>query len=296
MTRRRAGVVFAALATLSTSALDAHGGWLRDRLQQRREAHRDGVEQHDIGGRHVAMWVPKGDGPFPLILFSHGFHGCNTQSSALLTPLATAGFLVAAPNHNDAACGEGRLGTKANEPFGEPDQWSDATHRDRARDLSTLLDALRADASWSARIDWTRVGLIGHSLGGYTVLGLAGAWPSWRRPEIKAVVAWSPYCAPFLWHGDLGALHVPVMYQGGTIDLGITPSIRKEHGCFDRTASPAYFVELAGAGHFAWTNLNHHYDEAIAHYTVEFFRKYLGDSAKAALDDKLPDVAELRAK
>ena len=27
---------------------------------------------------------------------------------------------------------------------------------------------------------------IGHSLGGYTVLGLAGGWPSWKLPGIQS--------------------------------------------------------------------------------------------------------------
>lgn len=85
------------------------------------------------------------------------------------------------------------------------------------------------------------------------------------------------------------------MYQGGTADLGITPAIVKAGGCFDRTASPAYLVELAGAGHFAWTNLNR-YDDTIGYYSVEFFRKHLAGGSGAALERKLADVSELRTK
>jgi len=47
----------------------------------------------------------------------------------------------------------------------------------------------------------------------------------------------------------------PVMYQGGTKDLGITPSLKKSGGCYPKTPAPAYFVEFRGAGHFAWTDL-----------------------------------------
>jgi predicted dienelactone hydrolase len=61
-----------------------------------------------------------------------------------------------------------------------------------------LIDALRNDARWKDRIEWSRVALAGHSLGGYTVLGLAGGWASWKLPSIKAVLAMSPYCDPFL--------------------------------------------------------------------------------------------------
>ena len=73
----------------------------------------------------------------PIVVFSHGFHGCATQSRFLMTALAAAGYLVVAPNHRDATCNGG-------------------------------------SARWIDRPEW-RFGLIGHSLGGYTVLGLGGA-------------------------------------------------------------------------------------------------------------------------
>ena len=41
------------------------------------------VAEIDIAGRQVAMWKPAGAAPpdgYPVILFSHGFTGCGTQS------------------------------------------------------------------------------------------------------------------------------------------------------------------------------------------------------------------------
>jgi len=60
-----------------------------------------------VVGRDVAVWRPSGTAPangHPLILFSHGFGGCNTQSVFLMQALAKAGYLVLAPNHRDARC------------------------------------------------------------------------------------------------------------------------------------------------------------------------------------------------
>jgi len=39
-----------------------------------------------IAGLDVAAWIPSHDtpGPWPIIIFSHGFHGCNTQSIFLM--------------------------------------------------------------------------------------------------------------------------------------------------------------------------------------------------------------------
>ena len=46
--------------------------------------------------------APNDDGPFPLVLFSHGLGGFATQSSFLTTHLASWGFVVVAPEHEFA--------------------------------------------------------------------------------------------------------------------------------------------------------------------------------------------------
>jgi predicted dienelactone hydrolase len=250
-----------------------------------RTAHR--VVVVDIAGRQVAMWKPAGPAPpdgYPLILFSHGFTGCGTQSVFLTEGLAQAGYFVLAPEHRDAACGQGHEGRlfeklstmQSEEPFHKPAAWSEATYRNRGTDLEAVLDTILKEKSFQGvAIDSSRVGLAGHSLGGYTVLALAGAWPSWKDPRIKAVLAVSPFCAPFIIKGDLGHLDIPVMYQGGTLDIGITPFVRRPGGAYDLSSDPKYFVELAGAGHFAWTNLNKSYQSVINDYAVAFFDRYL---------------------
>ncbi len=68
------------------------------------------VAEVDIAGRRVAMWKPAGEPPpdgYPVILFSHGFTGCGTQSVFLTEALAQDGYFVLAPNHRDAGCGGG---------------------------------------------------------------------------------------------------------------------------------------------------------------------------------------------
>ena len=44
------------------------------------------------------------------------------------------------------------------------------------------------------------------------------------------------------------------MYQGGTLDVGITPSLKGDRGAYAAAHAPAYFVELRHAGHLAWAN------------------------------------------
>ena len=65
----------------------------------------------NISGRDVAIWRPAGSAPasgFPVVLFSHGFGGCNTQSVFLMEALARSGYFVLAPNHKDAHCGSAK--------------------------------------------------------------------------------------------------------------------------------------------------------------------------------------------
>ena len=262
-------------------------------------AHAAPVEQTiALGGLSVEAWMPDDDGrAHPLIVFSHGFHGCATQSRFLMNAFAAAGYVVLAPNHHDASCGGAGAGAmeRATQPFREPQKWNDSSYRDRARDISRLIDAAAADPIFDRRVDFSRIGLAGHSLGGYIVLGLAGAWPSWKLPRVKAVLAMSPYAEPYNLHDRLRNLAAPVMYQGGTRDPGISPSLRKGKGSYAISPAPKYYVEFEGAGHFAWTNLRSTFHESIAAYSVAFMDTYVKGQARGeALTRKRRDVSMLR--
>jgi predicted dienelactone hydrolase len=250
-------------------------------------------ETAEIAGVHVSIWRPTGAGQAPLIVFSHGFHGTSTQSKFLMKALSDHGYLVIAPNHKDAGMGSG---TRPQVGFGKADEWSESTYKDRADDIRSILAALREDSKWAKAIDWSKVGLAGHSLGGYTVLGLSGAWASWKLPEVKAVLALSPYASPFVQKKTLGGMHVPVMYQTGTRDFGIGPFLTRKGGAYELTPSPAYLVDFSEAGHLAWTDLRSEYQASVAHYSLAFFDRYLKGDRNADLASKRSDVAELDAK
>jgi len=75
------------------------------------------------------------------------------------------------------------------------------------------------------------------------------------------------------------------MYQGGTRDLGVTPTVRRFQGAYDRSSAPKYYVEFDGAGHFAWTSLNRKYQAVIDQYSVAFFDRYLKNAGSRRLED-----------
>jgi predicted dienelactone hydrolase len=99
---------------------------------------------------------------FPLVMLSHGT-GATVQSMAwLATALAARGYVVAGVNHP---------GNTAMGPYtvqGFTLWWL------RARDISVALDDLLADDEFGPHIDKDRIGAAGFSLGGYTVIELAG--------------------------------------------------------------------------------------------------------------------------
>ena len=260
-------------------------------------------ETTTLGGVKVDVWTREfvqdsgNTGAQPVVIFSHGFHGCATQSRFLMEAFASAGYLVVAPNHRDATCHGGlkHLADRLHTAFQKPASWNDDSFRDRADDIRRLIDALATDERFRARADLSRLALAGHSLGGYTVLGLAGAWQSWKLPHVKAVLALSPYSPPFLAHDTLGGLTAPVMYQGGTLDFGILPALRKNSGAFEQSPEPKYFVDFDGATHFVWTNLGLGHRNEIVAYSIAFLDHYVrGERAAAVLTQRLPGVATFR--
>jgi predicted dienelactone hydrolase len=246
-----------------------------------------------LGSMQVTAWSPDQPmpGKLPVLIFSHGLHGCDVQSSALTQAFAAAGYLVFAPNHRDASCNGGRTpwfeGTEL--MFLHPEQWTEATYRNRADDVRRLVAGLYDDERFRDRADWSRLGLVGHSLGGYTALGLAGAWPDWKLPGVRAVLALAPYSHPFTVQRTLGGLGMPVMYQCGENDFAITPIVAQAGGSYEQSPQPKYYVEFAAAGHLVWTNSDDTDRQAILAYSLAFLDHYVkGQAANALLTHPLP--------
>lgn len=116
------------------------------------------------GGYAARDAEPAAEGRRPLVLLSHGTGGSGLQMMWLGRRLAEAGYVVAAPDHHGNTAAEARFDARG---FRMP--W------ERTRDLSSVLDGLLQHPFWGPRIDPRRVGAAGFSLGGYSVLGLAGA-------------------------------------------------------------------------------------------------------------------------
>jgi predicted dienelactone hydrolase len=106
---------------------------------------------------------------FPLILLSHGIGGSSSMMAWLGATLASHGYIAAAVNHP---------GNNSLEDYTIPGAilWGE-----RAADLSTVLDQMLADPTFGRRIDPKRIGAAGFSLGGLTVIEIAGGIPELSR-------------------------------------------------------------------------------------------------------------------
>lgn len=283
----------------------------------------------------VTQWLPDdfytAGKKYPLIVFSHAFSGCANQSSFLTQILADNGYVVIAPNHPDARCKAAakketatntsaqiagkltgeiqralsdkrgyRHSNEVEKSANKPETWGPETEFDRTIDVEHAVDQILDDISIRSRIDKDKIALMGHSLGGYTALGLAGGWPSWRNFRYKAVVALSPYATPYTRRNALSGVIIPTLYIGGTKDVVVTPQLEKRGGAYDQTRGPKYLIVIDGVSHFSFTDAknkveDHH--ELIAAYTIAFFDKYLKDEDDTLIDEApVAGLANFRAK
>ncbi|HTQ63099.1 MAG TPA: hypothetical protein VMI32_22960 [Candidatus Solibacter sp.] len=107
----------------------------------------------------------------PLILLSHGTGGSSAMMAWLGTALARRGFIAAAVNHP---------GNNALEPY-TPQGFS--IWWERAADLTAVLNSMLADSTFGPRIDPNRIGAAGFSLGGFTVIEIAGGIGEFSRAQ-----------------------------------------------------------------------------------------------------------------
>jgi dienelactone hydrolase len=187
-------------------------------------------------------FAPQG-GPFPLVIRAHGLGAFATDSTDLTEQLASRGMIVVAPDFPLS-----NLNTIGGPTILDLDQ--------QFLDVKYLIDQMLAlnttpGSPFEGRIDPARIGAIGHSLGGATVLG-AGYHPTLGDPRIDVVVALAPF-ACFFQQPFFGTDTTPLMILSGSGDL-VTPPTSNQFDVFGRANAEKYLVSLAGGLHIGFAN------------------------------------------
>jgi predicted dienelactone hydrolase len=197
--------------------------------------------------------APRG-GRFPLVVFSHGYGGHRRQSTFLCTHLASHGYVVAAMDHTGNTVIEVlqvTLAAQMGQPPPDPETELATLMPTRPADVTFVIDRLLADTvDGVTTIDADRIGMSGHSFGGWTTL-MATA----RDRRIRTALALAPAggstplpgapltaALDFAWGRD-----VPTLFLVADSDTLLPLNGMRE--LLGRTTSPKRMIVLENADH-----------------------------------------------
>ncbi|MEO6989199.1 MAG: alpha/beta fold hydrolase [Aquihabitans sp.] len=257
---------------------------------------------------------PSAEGPFPLVVFSHGSGGLRQQSASIVETVASHGFVVVAPDHAGNTAIDQLVGTSTD---------PEVTARNRVLDTRFMIDEVEAGDLAAGLADIDQVAVMGHSFGGFTALAMAGGFDGIEAdPRVDVIVPLAP-ASSRLDDDALASINIPMLIVTGTNDE-TTPIDDQSTRPLELAGGPATLVEIEGATHSGVTNICDIVDAVGApdanlpdgaleaaqsqagtmcdadapiqaqeafditeHYVVSFLRLYLYDDARYA------DVAEI---
>lgn len=221
-------------------------------------------------------------GTFPLVVFSHGSaRGARRMATFVCTHLSSHGYVVAALDHSEVvAPAVPRSGETKEEKLAR----AQALIANRVPDLRFLIGSL-VNGIARFQIDPGRVGVVGYSLGGWTVLATAEV-----EPLIRAIVAIAPAGSskpkPGIAPAKLNfgwSRNIPTLYVAGQDDVMTPLSGMAE--LFVRTPADKQMIVLRRADHA------HFLDEGAQEH--EMARKMTWPGDLAWIPQEMRPISEL---
>jgi fermentation-respiration switch protein FrsA (DUF1100 family) len=214
----------------------------------------------------TSIWLPTGAGPWPLVVFGHGFAVQAATYRQLLRTVAAAGFVVAAPDFPGST--SAAVGTP-----------NETDLRDEPCDLLFVAHhvelAAHTGGPLQGAISGGSVALAGQSDGATAAAfaGLSDPAGTCGGPPVEAVVAFSSDPVP-LGRGASAA----VLAITGSADSVNPPAHTR--ALFEEAPSPAYLLSSQGDTHLGPSTTSPRHAE-IAAVVVDFLRSTMLDSPSA---------------
>lgn len=228
----------------------------------------------------------------PVVIISHGLASRPEDFAHWGQHLASYGYVVALPQHigSDSEQIKALLNGLSREVF------SFNEFVDRPLDVSFVIDELerRNNPEFNGKLDLNRVGVMGHSFGGYNMLVLGGATLNFPNLEttcnqarwspnvalllqcralklppekqeinlkddrVKAILTVNPVAGDIFGAQGLNNLKIPVAFAAGSSDPA-TPVALEQLRAFIWTGSTEkYFFFVQGQAHINFSNLDGH--------------------------------------
>jgi len=168
-------------------------------------------------------------GRYPVVLLSHGSGGNAENLSWIGAYLAERGMIVVSTNHPGTT-------SRNSIPSETLKIW------ERPDDFTAILDFLEKTPPGNLQPDMDRVGAVGFSLGGYTVLGLGGA-----RVEKQRFI---DYCEQYLTMWDCN------WYNSAGVDFSLIDEPRFEQSNLDMRIKTIVAIDPALARAFTGASLD----------------------------------------
>jgi predicted dienelactone hydrolase len=234
------------------------------------------------GNAYENVPAARPDGPFPVILFSHGFKGIAYQSYSFTEYLASHGFVVVAPNHQGNTLFD----------FTSKDEDVAKVTMLRPGDVGFAFKSAETFGKTAGHVlegvvDSSLVAATGHSFGAFTAIIVAGSEADMDRAkqacangvEADIFCDYVPYYAPgtmlkmdprigglkvmvdlapggynAMFDDNLAKVYVPSLTMGGTEDTTCPLDI-ETRPIFNGMAKPKALAEITGASHMTFTDV-----------------------------------------
>lgn len=235
------------------------------------------------------------DGKTPVVVLSHGLVSNPEDFNNAAEQLASYGYVVALPQH---------IGSDSQKAKDFIDGYSGQVFDveefiNRPQDISFVLDYLEQQnqTTYDRRLNLKEVGIIGHSLGGYTALAVAGATLdfdylteqcdinrprintslllqcraldlpqkeyNFRDKRVSAIIAINPVNSSIFGPKGLNKVKIPVLMIAGSYDPA-TPAVYEQFRSFPWLGSKDKYLCLAeGQAHVDFSKLDPGIQESI---------------------------------